>query len=149
MEQGALVFENPAHPDALPDQNSPFKSECLPTALELLAVLRQEAEILKRFAGAELLELVPKKEYLVNELEWKLKSAGVSDLAAIRASDSFKALLDEITKLNASNGIFIEKSLYYWQDLLSIFMPPSYGPAGEKIKGPARAPKGVAFSREV
>jgi flagellar biosynthesis/type III secretory pathway chaperone len=149
MEPGVAVFENPLHPDALPDANSPFKSECLPTALELLAVLRQEAEILRRFAGAELLELVPKKEYLVCELEWKLKSADLAELGSIRASDSFKALLDEISKLNTSNGVFIEKSLSYWEDLLSIFMPPSYGPTGKAARRPPGSLKGMAFRREI
>ncbi len=75
MVPATAVFDALSHPGALPDPNSPFNSECLPTALELLAVLREEAEILRRFAGAELLRLVPRKEYLVSELEWKLESA--------------------------------------------------------------------------
>ena len=75
MESSPAVFESLSHPGVLPNQDSPFHSECLTTALELLEVLREEAEILRRFAGAELLALIPKKEYLVNELEWKLESA--------------------------------------------------------------------------
>ena len=101
------------------------------SALELLEVLREEAEILRRFAGAELLRLVPKKEYLVSELEWKLEAAREAGEGFLPASDSFKALLREISKLNTSNGVFIEKSLSYWQDLFSIFSPPGYGPAGK------------------
>ena len=67
MESSPLVFESLSHPGALPNQDSPFQSECLVTALELLEILREEAEILKRFAGAELLRLVPRKEFLVSE----------------------------------------------------------------------------------
>jgi len=148
MEPGTAVFEAPLS-DASPDANSPFKSEFLPTALELLAVLRQEAEILRRFAGAELLELVPKKEYLVSELEWKLKSAAKAEGGSIKASNSLRALFDEISKLNTSNGVFIEKSLSYWRGLLSIFTPPSYGPSGKAAGRPPLPLKGMAFRREI
>ena len=132
MESSPAMSESPPHAGVLPDQNSPFQSECIATALELLEVLREEAGILRRFAGAELLRLVPRKEYLVSELEWKLKSAKEAGGGFHSASDSFKALLGEIDKLNTSNGVFIEKTLSYWQDFLSIFLPQGYGPAGKK-----------------
>jgi flagellar biosynthesis/type III secretory pathway chaperone len=149
MGSSLQTTESFAHHDVLTAENSPFHSECLPTALELLEVLRNEAEILKRFAGAELLRLVPKKEYLVSELEWKLQSAKEAGEGSVPASDSFKALLGEIGKLNTSNGVFIEKSLSYWQDFLSIFSPPSYGPAGKKARRQERLPKGLTFAREI
>ncbi len=149
MESSQTTAESFAHSDVLADRNSPFQSECLPTALELLEVLRNEAEILRRFAGAELLRLVPKKEYLVSELEWKLQAAKEEGEGFFPASDSFKALLGEIGTLNTSNGVFIEKSLSYWQDFLSIFSPPSYGPAGKKARRQPRPPKGLTFAREI
>ena len=149
MESSLQTAESFAHHDVPAADNSPFHSECLPTALELLEVLRNEAEILKRFAGAELLKLVPKKEYLVTELEWKLQSAKEAGEGFVPASDSFKALLSEISKLNTSNGVFIERSLSFWRDFLSIFSPPSYGPAGKKAKRGARPPKGRTFAREI
>ncbi len=127
----------------MPDQDSPFHSECLATALELLEVLREEAGILKRFAGAELLRLVPKKEYLVRELEWKLQSAKEAGKAFFRLRTPLRPCLREIDKLNTSNGVFIEKSISYWQDLLSVFLPQGYGPAGKKTRRPARAPRGA------
>ncbi len=74
MESSPSVFES-FRTRRIAGSDSPFQSECLATALELLEVLRKEAEILRRFAGAELLRLVPKKEYLVSELEWKLEAA--------------------------------------------------------------------------
>jgi flagellar biosynthesis/type III secretory pathway chaperone len=149
MESSPAVFESLSHTGVLPTEDSPFHSECLATALELLEVLREEAEILKRFAGAELLALIPKKEYLVNELEWKLESAKRAGEGSFTVPGSFKALLGEIVKLNTSNGVFIEKTLSYWQDFLAIFSPPSYGPAGKKARRPARPPKGLSFTREI
>ena len=149
MESSQATAESFAHNDVLADLNSPFQSECLPTALDLLEILRNEAEILTRFAGSELLQLVPKKEYLVSELEWKLQSAKEEGEGSLPASDSFKALLGEIGKLNTSNGVFIEKSLSFWRDFLSIFSPPSYGPAGKKTRRGVRPPKGVTFAREI
>jgi len=149
MESSPEVFESLTPSGAVADYNSPFQSECLATALDLLNVLRNEAEILKRFAGPELLQLVPKKEYLVNELEWKLQSAKEAGEGFLPASDSFKALLREISELNASNGFLIAKSLSYWQDLLSVFLPQGYGPAGNKAGRPMCAPRGLAFEREI
>ena len=149
MESSLQTAESFPHHDVLAADNSPYHSACLPTALELLEVLRDEADILRRFAGAELLRLVPKKEYLVTELEWKLQSAKESEEGFVPASDSFKALFSEISRLNTSNGVFIEKSLSYWRDFLSIFLPPSYGPAGKKAKRAARPPKGLTFAREI
>ncbi|MGA2733654.1 MAG: hypothetical protein ABSG35_13830 [Syntrophobacteraceae bacterium] len=149
MESSLQTAESFAHREVPATDNSPFHSECLPTALELLEVLRNEAEILKRFAGGELLRLVPKKEYLVTELEWKLQSAKEAGGGFLTASDSFKSLLSEISTLNTANGVFIEKSLSFWRDFLSIFSPPSYGPAGKKTRRGVRPPKGVTFAREI
>ena len=149
MESCPEVIESLSYPCVLPNQESPFHSECLSTALELLEALREEAEILKRFAGAELLRLVPKKEYLVSELEWKLEAARQAGEGIFTASGPFKALLREIIKLNTANGVFIEKTLSYWQDLLAIFTPPSYGSTGKKARRPARPPKGLTFVREI
>ncbi len=149
MESNSVMFESLPHPGVLPDQNSPFQSECIASALELLGVLREEAGILKRFAGAELLRLVPKKEYLVSELEWKIRSARNEGGSFMPASDSFKAVLREIDELNTTNGVFIEKSLAYWQDLLSVLLPQGYGPAGKKTKRPACSQRGLTYEREI
>ncbi len=133
----------------MPEQNSPFQSECLATALELHKALQEEADILRRFDGAELLWLIPKKEYLISELEWKLESARQTADGVFVAPDRLKRLLEEIAELNASNGNFIQKSISYWQDLLSIFVPPSYGPAGEPARSGPSSARGMAFKTEV
>ena len=149
MKSEIAVFERPVNPCVLPDPHSPFRSECLSSALELLEVLKTEEQILRRFAGAELVRLIPKKEYLVRELEWKLEAARETGTDIFMTSDSFKALLEDIEKVNASNGAFIEKSLSYWQDLLSIFSPPGYGRAGNCERRQPWSPKGMAFKRKI
>ena len=149
MESGATVFQNLPHPGGLPEATASFHADCLTSVLELLGVLREEAQILKRFAGAELLALVPKKEYLVTELEWKLKSAREAGEDSFMGSDYFSGLLNEMIQLNASNGVFIKKSLSYWRDLLSILLPPSYGLSGKTAAVRRHSlPKGRAFRRK-
>jgi flagellar biosynthesis/type III secretory pathway chaperone len=150
MESGAAVVETLPHPSMSADPNSPCHLECLKSAVELLEVLRAEAQVLRRFAGAELLTLVPKKEYLVSELEWKLASAKEAGAGSFTCSGALRDVLSEISQLNASNGVFIQKSLSYWHDLLSIFLPPSYGPSGKAAaERPQSPPKGTAFRRKV
>ena len=149
MESSPLVFESLSHPGALPNQDSPFQSECLVTALELLEILREEAEILKRFAGAEPPAACPKERVSGQRNGVETPISQRSRGGIFTASESFKVLLGEISQLNASNGAFIEKTLSYWQDLLSIFLPPSYGPAGKTAMGPARSLRGLSFRREI
>jgi flagellar biosynthesis/type III secretory pathway chaperone len=149
MESNPAMSENILHASAVPDRDSPFHSACLSTALELLEVLREEAGILRRFKGAELLRLVPRKEYLVRELEWKLQSVKDAGEGFLPVSESYRALLCEIERLNTSNGVFIEKAISYWQDLFAIFSPPGYGPAGKKSMRRARSPRGLSFEREI
>jgi flagellar biosynthesis/type III secretory pathway chaperone len=150
MESGTATFQTPQHAGALPGPTCSSHSECLASARALLEVLREEAQILRRFAGAELLALVPKKEYLVSELEWKLKSAREAGADSLAGSDSLRDLFSEIGQLNASNGVFIKKSLSYWHDLLSVLLPPSYGPSGNvAAERPQSPPKGRSFRRKV
>lgn len=149
MESTAGEFRTFSDGGVSPGANGDFPAGCLASAFRLLEVLREEARVLRRFAGEELLALVPRKEYLVSELEWELKSALEAEPDSFNASDPLKLLLDEIDKQNTSNKVFIEKSLLYWQDLLSIFSPPSYGPAGTPSGRPPCPAKGTAFRREI
>ena len=125
------------------------ESECLATALELRELLKEEADVLSRFAGTELLWLTSRKESLINEMGWKLNSLKCSGAKPLRISDTLKEVLGEIDQLNRSNGVFIQRSLAHWEDFLSIFSPPSYGPGGDAARTPVSAPRGRAFSREI
>ena len=130
-------------------QNGDAGTECIEIARELLLVLEEEAEKLKLFAGAELLEVISRKEFLVEELSQKLgplKSTAGSQHAV---PAPLKTLLEKIDALNRSNKHFIQNSLSHWQDLLSLLCPVGYGPSAEGKTGGANPPKGLAFSREI
>jgi hypothetical protein len=149
MESSPAILGSFSEAGVLPDPGSPFQSECLATALELLEVLKEEAGILRQFTGTELLRLVPRKEYLVRELEWKLQSTKEAGEGFLSAADSLKALFREIDELNTSNGVFIERTISYWEDFLSVLLPPGYGPGGEKTPCQGRSPRGLTFKREI
>ncbi|MHC1725555.1 MAG: hypothetical protein AB9866_06020 [Syntrophobacteraceae bacterium] len=142
------VPELDPNPGASLNQADEAESECLTTARELRILLQDEAGILKRFAGSELLWLIPKKELLINELGQKLNTRFSGQRSPSNA-DHLRSLLGEIDEMNRSNGLFILRTLSYWQDLLSIFSPRTYGPAGEGSRSPAPAIRGRAFSREI
>ncbi len=130
-------------------ENGGAGTECLQTARELQLVLEEEAEKLKRFAGAELLEVISRKEFLVEELSQKLGALKKTADTQPAIPASLKAVLEKIDALNRSNKNFIQNSLAHWQDLLSLLCPAGYGPTAEGKTGIARPPKGLAFSREI
>jgi flagellar biosynthesis/type III secretory pathway chaperone len=141
------------------DHEGTVMSETIDAALaaaeELLLVLEEEAEILKRFKSEELLNLLPRKELLVGKLHRKMvalheaESEGRdTEWDSLRAR--LKSCLNEIQKLNDSNRVFIEGTLSYWQEFLDIFRRPSlYGSGLQGAQGQAYALKGLAFSKEV
>lgn len=149
MEPAALSLETLSPSGAPSCENGCCDSEFLATALELLETLRAEEKILRRFSAPELLALLPKKEYLVNELGWKLRSARESKADSFTVSDSFKGILVQICKLNTSNGVFIKRSLFYWRDLESILLPSAYSRSGKKGAPFLRPPSGLTFAQEI
>ena len=130
-----------------PFAENPAEAECLTAARELHAVLKEESDVLKRFDGNELLGVIARKEYLICDLGSKLGL--LSQTGALPVSKPLRALLGEIEKTNSENRFFIQKSLTHWQDLLSIFCPSVYGPAGEVPQPGPPSAKGFAFSREI
>jgi flagellar biosynthesis/type III secretory pathway chaperone len=142
-------FPNPGHPGVPHTVNTQVESECISTAQELHLVLKEEADILRRFAKADLLRLISKKEFLINELGQKLQCLKDADGHVIPISGSLKDLLEKIDQLNRSNRFFIQRSLAYWQDFLSIFIPAGYGPSGGSPGPGSPLPRGFSFSREV
>jgi hypothetical protein len=149
MEPAALPSQNLSQPGAPPCENGRPDSDFLATALELLETLRTEEKVLKKFSAPELLALLPQKEYLVNELGWKLRAAKEAGPDSLTVSDSFKTLLAEISRLNAANEVFIKRSLSYWRDLQSILLPAGYSRAGREGASSMRPPSGITFQREV
>jgi flagellar biosynthesis/type III secretory pathway chaperone len=141
------------------DHEGTVMSETIDAALaaaeELLQVLEEEAEILKRFKSEELLNLLPRKELLVGELHRKMMALHASEGDGRKTEwDSLRArlksCLNGIQKLNDSNRVFIEGTLSYWQEFLDIFRRPSlYGSGCQGAQRQAYALKGLAFSKEV
>ncbi len=152
MEETLAELKPVLNPDAVnggASNGDAVESECLNAALDLRKTLQEEADVLKRFAGPELLLLIPRKEFLISELGSRLNDLRSSRDDRPQVSDSLKALLGEIDALNRSNSLFIQRSLSYWHDLMSIFSPPAYGPARDGARPNIPAPRGLSFSREV
>lgn len=143
------------HPGALKE----CLSDCLESARQLIEVLREEALVLKAFKGHDLLQLLPRKEFLVTEF------AGQSErLKRLLPSDDspdadirddrlcLKAQVLEIRRLNAANRSFIHGALGYWEDLLTLCLAPhvtpAYSPAHSKPFS-ALAPKGLSVRKEI
>lgn len=124
-----------------------LEAECLVAATELQSILEEEALILKRFGGAELLPLVSRKQFTICELARKLDSLRPSQSGLLDLSEPLKQKLRIINAMNHSNRYFIQDSLSLCRDMLSILRPPSYGPTNG-TKAP-HAPKGRSFNREV
>jgi flagellar biosynthesis/type III secretory pathway chaperone len=125
------------------------ESECFATAWELHQVLEEEADILKRFAKDELLKLIPRKQFLTNEMGQKLQCMKNADGLLISMEASLKDLLGKINRLNRSNRVFIERSLAHWKAFLAILVPSGYRPPGENPRACPAVPRGFTFNREV
>ncbi len=130
-------------------QDGAAETECIDTAVQLQFVLEEEAEKLKRFAGAELIEVISRKEFLVEELSQRLGRLKPEPNARPTVSANLKAVLERIDSLNRSNRHFIQNSLSHWRDMISILCPAGYGPKAERTTASAEARKGMAFSREI
>ncbi|MFP5211826.1 MAG: hypothetical protein ACLGPL_00460 [Acidobacteriota bacterium] len=124
--------------------------ECASTVEEMLDVLREEARILRRFDGKELIGLLPRKEFLVAELAERLSSLRKVREEAGDDLEPIRQALGEVEDLNRSNRVFVEGTMDYWQGLLTILQPASYGPGMEDgARKAGAAYKGLAFRREV
>jgi flagellar biosynthesis/type III secretory pathway chaperone len=149
------MYPSPAIPESISHLDNGHshvdlpESECLAAASELRELLKEEADVLSRFAGTELLWLTPRKESLINEMGWKLNSLKCLEGEPLRISHALKEVLSDIDRLNRSNGVFIQRSLAHWEDFLTIFSPPSYGRGGDTPRPLVSQPRGRAFSREV
>ncbi len=135
--------------DTLGNGSASTESDCVAAALELQLILKEEADILKRFASNELLRLLPRKEFSIGELQRQLNVLKGADGTHAKLSDPLKNLLREIDAMNRSNRLFIERSLSHWQDLISVFSPPSYGPNLDGTKSAQPPARGLTFCREI
>ncbi len=139
---------SPSGPSQPARRNGETEKPCLDCARRLHQTLEQEALVLKKFSGSELLPLIATKEFQVGELGREL--ARLKDgREKISLSGPLRDVLTSIERLNRSNRLFVQSSLAYWQELLSILCPAGYGPGAEAQKSGSQTPKGLSFSREI
>ena len=158
----------------LTPENTRKVGSCIATSEALLDILRAEAEALKAFRKERLLELLSQKEAVTCELAQKIKELE-SSLSSFERSgkaspnipestggilgnkgqgDSktvlLRELLGEIVKCNQRNHVFIQGSLGFWQDFLSLCIPGVYisGHGKQATKQPMCV-KGFSLNREI
>ena len=123
--------------------------ECVMIAEELLDALRDEAQRLRQHDRRDFLEVVSRKEFLVRELGDRMRVFGDGKLDTNDpVYPAFKNAVMEIDRLNRANEVFIRGSLEYWQDFLSAFNLPAYGPTADETRKKTMAPRGLSLNRE-
>jgi len=141
--------------DSRDEQTEDILAVAVSKAEELLQVLKEEEEILKRLNNQALMAVLPRKELLVRELMAKatlLKKGNEENPEIAKTSEygRLKAFLAEIDRLNRSNQVFIESSLAYFNDFIDCICPSNYGPGqdGQAIHKSATF-KGLSFRKEI
>ncbi len=122
---------------------------------QLVQLLGQEAQTLRRFENQELLKILHRKESLIRELAAKLNDLEKvkkehTDMSRRPQYLSLKTCLREIEKLNRSNQAFIEGTLSHYQHFIDCLCPSSYHP--RHVSEPRQelaAFKGLTFRKEI
>lgn len=113
---------------------------------DLRSALLLETQLLKRMDRNGLMELLPRKLFLVEQVG-KLKH---EDFELINLSDKvaeFRKIVSEIRITNETNRIFAEEALCLWSELLSILLPKQYSHDGKTRTDPVPF-RGVALKTE-
>lgn len=149
---------NPPHSQldipASPGSREAMTMECKSIAEELLRVLQRETSCLRRFDSQELLRILPAKELLLRELMAGLRCLKLctGELTEEQAAPHFEGLrrsLENVRRASQFNEVFIRGSLDYWQGLMAVFSPQTYGPGpGLSSNQPSPATRGFTFSKE-
>ncbi|MCX7822985.1 MAG: hypothetical protein N2260_06050 [Syntrophobacterales bacterium] len=112
---------------------------------ELKLVLEEETRLLKRMDRGGLIALLPRKLFLVEQLE--KMSIYLKDLKSSSHAIELKRIISEIKFLNDTNRIFTEEALSLWNDLLSAILPKHYRNDGKTETAPVPL-KGVTLKVE-
>ncbi len=128
---------------------------CISKADSLLQLLKEEAEMLRKFKSDALLGILPRKERLSVELRESVlllkeqeKESGIDEKTSADYN-TLRRSLKEIAQLNESNRIFINGSLTYCNELLDCYGSSGYGPGMREAA--RRRPincKGLVFRKE-
>jgi flagellar biosynthesis/type III secretory pathway chaperone len=144
----------PERPPELTAEQKEWVESCIVVSDQLLEVLREESEALRRFDSEELMGLLPRKEYFVKELHERI--GPLKEIASEKRApkdDRYELLknrLKEIDRCNRDNRVFVEGTLDFWRDLLAILSPSSYsrGQTGNVVSKPGPY-KGISFHTEI
>jgi len=128
---------------------------CLTLAGQLMELLNEEASALRRFDSSSLLQLLPVKQYLIEELAerlepWKMEKSAKNHVPNHGKYLLLESQLAEINRMNHSNGIFINGTLSFYQDIFRCLCPSNYTSEGRhSLSSKFEAPKGLTFRKEV
>lgn len=113
---------------------------------ELKSTLEQETQFIKKMDRRGLMELLPRKLFLVEQIG-KITS---KDIEAIKLSGKFSALkktLSAIMALNDTNRILTEEALGLCTDFLNALLPKQYRHDGRTEAKPLSV-RGATFRAE-
>ena len=113
------------------ENSFPEKGMELSTVLELLRIVRKEAEILKSHTPEVLLELLPRKQTLIYKLAKQIRALGERNSSV---DESLRRYLREIYSTNERNRELLEQLLDYWGGLARVFASTIYGKEGIKAE---------------
>ena len=123
---------------------------CMAPAQQLKELLEEEWLALKNFEAPKLLQLLPVKQCLTQELQNMLESLNVQESLPFSLTQypQLSRCLREINEKNQRNATFIESTLSFYQDFFRCVYPSSYASRGERIPN-GEHPRGLRFSKEV
>lgn len=102
---------------------------------ELKSALEEENRLLKKMDRKGLMELLPRKLFLVEQLE-KLGQDDSPLASLVKENLDLKRALSDIKTLNETNRFFVEESLSLWNDFLSVLLPKQYRQDGRTETAP-------------
>jgi len=113
---------------------------------ELKETLREEKQLLKKLDHKGLMNLLPRKLFLVDQIE-RAGQLGHLKPKALLEMPGAKEVITEIKALNETNKIFAEESLSLVKDFLSVLLPKNYRQDGKTQTAPVPS-KGVTLNME-
>jgi hypothetical protein len=128
--------------------------ECRDRAARLRELLEIEAESLRHFDLVKLLDVLPRKERLIEEFAFKYALLGRVEATPTGAglnpaTETLRESLEAVQRLNSSNGLMIKATLSLYSDLLECFCPGNYTAGQERLATKPAIPKGLALHKEV
>ncbi len=123
------------------------KEEIFSLLRELKSLLEEETKALKKMDVTLLGELIPKKLYLVEQIEKVFSKEDVKELFHSEERKTVRELAISLKRQNEYNRVFAEEATKTFSDFLSLLIPAQYNSNG-KTKVPSIAFRGVTFSKE-